>query len=112
LKRSAYAPEIIAACAGLAETVEPDEVKATDHAVPARAERERIADERELDRDEPEREEAVHERREHVLALHHAAVKQREARRHQHDKRRGNQQPSSIAIGHAGDFDREYVSGR
>ena len=47
--------------------------------------------------DEPEAEEVLHQHREHVLGPHHAAVEQRQARRHEHHERGAHQHPRGVA---------------
>src|SRR5690606_25029242 len=48
------------------------------------------------------REHAVHERGEHVLAGHHAPIKERQARRHEQDQGSRDENPSCIGGVHAG----------
>jgi hypothetical protein len=55
-----------------------------------------VADDDPLDGHHAERDEAVHEGREHVAAVDHAAVEQREARRHQEHERARNEHPGGI----------------
>ena len=46
--------------------------------------------------DDPERHETVHDGAQNILAAHHAAVKKREPRGHQHDQRGGGEDPRRI----------------
>ena len=74
-----------AASAVHGHAMQPDEIEATDEAGMGRAKGQAVPDDNPLDGHESKGVKAVHERRQHVLALHHAAVKQREGGSHEHD---------------------------
>ena len=76
--------------------VQHQEVSTPDEASVRLAEGQRVAEHHPLHRHQRHGEEGVHERGEYVLAPHHAAVEERQTRRHQQHQRGGHQHPRRV----------------
>ena len=77
--------------------VEQQVVEAADEAEVVLPEGNGVAEDDPLHRHQRQREVRVHERGEHVLAPHHAAVEERQPRRHEQHQRGGDEKPRRIS---------------
>jgi hypothetical protein len=100
--RSANAPLISAGVMTAKNSWKPAKascgmVEPADQVALVGAERERVADQHPQHRHHAEGEEAVHHGAEHVFRPDHAAVEQRQTRRHEHHQGGGDQYEGGIA---------------
>ena len=80
-----------------ADVREAELLKAADEAADVRTERHRITEDQPLDGNHRDDEETLHDGREHVLAPHHATVKEAKTRCHEENQGRADEDPGSIA---------------
>ena len=91
----------------LPDVLQEREVEVADEpAVPGVAEGQAEHDDRPQDGEQAHGEEVLHEHAEHVLAADHAAVEERQARRHEQHEGRRDQHPCGVAGVHVASFGR------